>query len=72
MSLTELVEWRKEHPNDPLYQCANVEGTVHLVDYCGLRKFGTRCGINGEPAHHVLAFLLPAHLVTCTDCQEKL
>jgi hypothetical protein len=71
MSLIELAEWRISHPNDPLYQCANVNGIVHLVSHCGLRNFATRCGIKGDTEHHVLAFLLPAHLVTCTSCQAK-
>jgi hypothetical protein len=72
MSLTELAEWRKANPDAPLYQCANIQGIVHLVTHCGLRKFSTRCGISGDPGHHVLAFLLPAHLVTCVPCQAKL
>jgi len=72
MSLTELAEWKKAHPDDPLFQCANVQGIVHLVAHCGQRNFGTRCGITGDPGHHVLAFLLPAHLVTCVPCNAKL
>jgi hypothetical protein len=70
MILTELVKWRKEHPTDPLYQCANIGGTVHLVNHCGTNKFGTSCGLKGSTPQQVIVFLLPTHMVTCPQCSN--
>jgi len=72
VTLTKLAEWTKAHPKDPLYQCANIGGKVHLVRHCGLRKLGTVCGLDGDTRHQLLFFLLPAHMVTCAECSKTL
>ena len=69
MNLTELASWRQDHPTAPMYQCANINRIVHRVSYCSHRTFATRCGIKGDPEHHVLVFLLPLEMVTCKDCE---
>jgi hypothetical protein len=72
MSLTELANWRQANPKELLHQCANISGTIHLVGVCGMRKFGTSCGLEGSTPQQVLAFLLPAHMVTCPKCAKTL
>lgn len=70
MNLTELVEWKVAHPEEPLYQCAIIGGTVHLVNHCGLKTFGTVCRLKGSTPDQVIVFLLPAHMVTCSECSK--
>jgi len=70
MTLTELVEWKVAHPEAPLYQCANIGGIIHRVSHCGLRKFGTVCGLKGSTPEQVIVYLLPTVLVTCPDCAK--
>jgi hypothetical protein len=70
MNLIELGKWRQAHPDDPLYQCANIGGTVHRVLHCGSNNFGTVCSLKGSTPDQVLVFLLPDHMVTCPQCSN--
>lgn len=68
MNLTELGQWRKAHPNAPLYQIAKINQQIHLVAHAGPRRFTTKCGLKGDSDQHVSVFLVPGHLVTCKEC----
>jgi hypothetical protein len=71
MTLNELVKWRQDHPNAPLYQVARIHDGLHLVAHASSRTFTTVCGLKGDSNIHVLVYQIPGHFLNCKACTSN-
>jgi hypothetical protein len=55
----ELEAYRADHPDAPLYACANFDGKVHLTERASRRWLYTWCGLSGVTKEHMLMFCMP-------------
>ena len=70
MSITmdELVEWQKTHPEESRHACARFDEQVHLTRFLSRAWVDTWCGLSGSAKDHALVFRLPRASVNCQAC----